>query len=460
MRNKGARVSQRLSLAGRYLVLISHSENIGVSKRIENKEERDRLRHIVERLRPLDYGIIVRTEAVKIPESQIQADIEELLERFKEILGFEGVTAPRTLYREMGIMGRFVRDRLSDDVSTVLIDDYEEFVALQKLTLRIAPKYYDRIKYYGENTPILRRYNLEDDIAAAQKRVVPLPSGGHLVIDENEALTAIDVNTGRFIGKNRFAETILVANLEAVVEASRQLRLRNIGGIIVIDLIDMDNTRDRVKVMNTLENALKLDKARTRIVQLSPLGLIEMTRRREGESIRQALYTPCSYCHGDGVIKLPLSIAIEVRKRLHENLINLSSKKNDADAKALDCYITVHPDAALAIVENQIDEIRRLEALFAASVHLKAHTEFHAETVEIGIIPRTNGTEASGHFEEKTYVISWNRVSMYSHTVIIIDNIIVFTEDSKNIVAGHDTTVRFLEVNSLYARARVLAGGS
>jgi ribonuclease G len=317
--SKGARVTQKLSLPGRYVVLMTGSDSVGVSRRIESQDERERLRRIADRVRPLDHGIVVRTEAEGASEAEIVRDVDDLHRQFQQISArAQSVQNPTLLHRELGLLGRLARDYLNQDVEQVIFDSADEYSAFRDLVSIIAPQYLDRVTLHQSAQSLFASAGIKNQIAMTMERVVPLFSGGHLTIDEAEALTAIDVNTGRFIGKKRLADTVLKTNLEAVEEVARQLRLRNIGGVIVIDFIDMENTRDRIKVMNTLEAALKSDHTRTRIVQLSPLGLVEMTRRREGESLRQLLFDPCPYCEGDGVIKTPTTVAIEARRALRE----------------------------------------------------------------------------------------------------------------------------------------------
>lgn len=459
--SKGARVSEQLSLAGRYLVMIAGSENIGVSKRIESKQERDRLRRIVEKLRPLDYGVIVRTEAEDASEAQLAADIISLKQRFGEIeAAARQHKAPCNLHREMGAMERLVRDQLNENISAIFVDDAEECRALQKLAQRLTPHYAARVQFYDGVEPIFQRYGLEKEIALAGERVVPLPSGGHLTFDEAEALTAIDVNTGRFVGKNRFADTVLATNLEAVDETARQLQLRNIGGIVVIDFIDMDNTRDRIKIMNALEMALKRDRTRTRIVQLSPLGLVEMTRRREGETLRQILHDPCPYCDGDGIIKSALTVSIETRHAIRELLGKTKADRAVADLSV--CLVTVHPDVALTLINESLESLRALEKEFGTTLFLRADLSSHREEVKTQLLYKkaaqsllqqhqsTFHVGAHLHFSPQLVL----KQSQNGDMVFIMNNFIVFNEDD---VRGNDVVLEMTEVTTLFARARVLA---
>jgi ribonuclease G len=373
--SKGARVSARLSLPGRYTVLTVQADSVGVSRRIESTEERERLRRITEKLRPLDHGVIVRTEAENVSESDLARDIAFLwqsLQRIKEKAST--VRAPALLHRDLGLLGRLARDRLNDAMSEIVIDAAEEYEAFRELVQLLAPQYLNRIKLYNGPPSLFEYYKITDDIAQVGESIVTLPHGGYLVIDEAEALTAIDVNTGKYTGKNRLADTVLKTNLEAAEEIARQLRLRNIGGVIVIDFIDMERTRDRVRVMDTLEAALKQDRTRTRIVELSPLGLVEMTRRREGDSLRRLLHRSCPYCSGDGVVKTSATVAIETRRRLREL----------AQSSAAEAFqVTLHPETAIALIGGDGEDVRLLETSISRQIWVKVDFGLHLEAARI-----------------------------------------------------------------------------
>lgn len=386
---KGARVTQKLSLPGRYVVLMTGSDNVGVSRRIESHEERERLRRIADRVRPLDHGIIVRTEAEGATEAELVRDVNDLHRQFQQISARAQTTQnPALLHRELGLLGRLARDHLNQDVEQVVFDSADEYSAFRDLVAIIAPQYVDRVILHESAQSLFASAGIKEQIALTMERIVPLASGGHLTIDEAEALTAIDVNTGRFIGKKRLADTVLKTNLEAVEEVARQLRLRNIGGVVVIDFIDMDNTRDRIKVMNALEAALKSDHTRTRIVQLSPLGLVEMTRRREGESLRQLLFNPCPYCEGDGVIKTPITVAIEARRALREiglrDLEQSAAQQRTADGQPQRAYkVTLSPQAALALLEGSGEALVPLENLISAHIYVRVNASAHPESFRV-----------------------------------------------------------------------------
>jgi len=372
---KGARITGKISLSGRFVVMNQSSDNVGVSKRIEDDKERLRLRRIAEKLRPFDKGIIMRSEAFGISETDISHDIDWLEKQMSAILDrAKKSPAPAPVHRELGLLGRLARDRLNDSVDQVLIDSREEYETFLDLVKNISPAFVDRVAFYDDKIPLFERYRLTDDIEGATKRRVPLAHGGTLVIDETEALCTIDVNTAHFTGKNRLADTVLTTNLEAVDEASRQLRLRDIGGIIVIDFIDMMRNRDRLKVLSELERAVKEDRTRTRIVQISPSGLVELTRQRENVSLRHLRKKNCPCCHGDGVVQSPTTVGIEARRKLR----SMAHQEGMTQAT-----LTLFPEAACAMLANNLRWITDLEKTADLQIALRADATYALEAVDI-----------------------------------------------------------------------------
>jgi ribonuclease G len=286
--------------------------------------------------------------------------------------------APSRIHSEMGLLGRLVRDKLNDQTREVLIDSAEVFEATQSLVRMIAPQLEDRIRLYSSPVPLFEHHGITRDLNMAQERVVPLRSGGSIVIDEAEALCAIDVNTGKFTGKKRLADTVLQTNLEAVAEVARQLRLRDIGGVVVIDFIDMERRRDSVAVLDALEATLKLDQARTRIVQLSPSGLVELIRRREGQSLRQIVNRPCPYCGGDGAIQSAQTIAIAARRRVRE----LATQSTPDSAIS----VTLHPEVAIAFLGADGEYAGLLEAATAQRIYLFVQPHSHLESCKVELV--------------------------------------------------------------------------
>ena len=359
---KGARVTSRISLLGRAAILVAGGDGSGVSKRISSEEERARLRRIADRLRPPEHGVIIRTEAEGMNETQIGADIALLLRQLDAIIAdARSHGAPALIHEDLGLLGRIARDRLSDDVSAIYLDSPAVAATFIGQIRELAPQLAPLVQFYDEPTPLFERFGIAHDVELAAGRSVPLPSGGSIVIDEAEALVAIDVNTGSFTGKKGLSETVVATNLEAVAEIARQLRVRDLGGIIVVDFIDMDKTRDRVKVLNALENALKDDRNRTRIVQVSPSGLVEMTRRRESQSLRAALGEPCPRCGGSGFVARGESVAISARRQLR----SLSAGQSGAQF-----LVQMHPSTASDFLGEDGEWTRALELETGAQIWL------------------------------------------------------------------------------------------
>jgi ribonuclease G len=350
---KGARVTTRLSLPGRYAILVAGSETIGVSKRIPSEEERGRLRRIADKLRPFDHGIIIRTEAEGANESAVAADISNLVKQLADVAeNGRDAAAPSIVHEDLGLLGRIARDRIGDDVSAIYIDSKSVMELFVTQLRSFAPLLEKVVTFYNEQTPIFEKFGVAKDIETAMQRRVPLSSGGSLVIDEAEALTAIDVNTGSFVGRRGLNETVLATNLEAVTEIARQVRFRDLGGMVVIDFIDMERTKDRVKVLNALEVALKEDRGRSRIVQISPSGLVEMTRRREGQSLLKQLNEPCPHCDGLGYIPKGESVAIAARRSARE----MALKNPGAGV-----IVHMHPQIACLFIGEEAEWIKAIE---------------------------------------------------------------------------------------------------
>lgn len=376
---KGARVTSRLSLPGRAAILVAGGDGTGVSKRISSEEERVRLRRIADRLRPLDHGVIIRTEADGMSETQIGADIASLLRQLTIITGAaQNVGTPGLIHEDLGLLGRIARDRLSDDVSAIYIDSRAIVETFSAQIRELAPSLARLIQFYDEPTPLFERFGISRDVELAAQRSVPLPRGGSIVIDEAEALVAIDVNTGSFTSKKGLAETVVATNLEAVEEIARQLRARDLGGIIVVDFIDMDKTRDRVKVLNALESALKDDRNRTRIVQVSPSGLVEMTRRRESQSLRTALGEPCPRCGGAGFVARGESVAIDARRQLRALAIGQQSAQ---------FRVEMHPSTACDFIGDDGEWARALEIETGSEIRVRADEDLPTDHAHIERIP-------------------------------------------------------------------------
>jgi ribonuclease G len=316
MGTKGARVTTEITLPGRFLVLMPFSEFVGVSKKLPD-EERDRLHEIVTRIAPGDVGVIARTAAAGASERDLVGDLEFLQRLWRRVQhqSREGL-APEVVYTEMDLALRFVRDVFSEDFRRLVVDDrgtYDKIVSFLKKT---SPQLVRRVQPYRERISLFDTYNLQPQIDSATQRVVQLPSGGYIAIDPTEALTAIDVNTGRYVGKKDLEDTILRTNLEAADEVVRQLRLRDIGGIIVIDFIDMEDQFHRMEVFRSFQRALERDRTKTRVMEMSKLGLIEMTRKNVTEGLSGVLMETCPTCHGEGRILSPSTRRLTVERKM------------------------------------------------------------------------------------------------------------------------------------------------
>jgi ribonuclease G len=317
--NKGPRITTNISLAGRYLVLMPHNDQSGISRKIEDPKERERLRQILQKLEiPEGVGVIIRTIGEGQRARYFVRDLGLLLEQWRQIEeSFRTKPAPTVLFQEPDLIDRTVRDFLTDEISTVYCDDEAAVSRMQNLVGQISKRSKKRIFHYTDSTPIFDKFGVQKQIDDAFHRQVWLKCGGYIVIDETEALIAIDVNTGRNKGGRDVEKTILQTNLEAADEVARQLRLRNIGGLIIGDFIDMKNRKDQQMVYNRMKERLKRDKAKTHVLPISPLGLMEMTRQRAQESLTGSMFVTCPYCHGRAVVKSPMTMSVEIQRALH-----------------------------------------------------------------------------------------------------------------------------------------------
>jgi ribonuclease G len=317
---KGPRVTTNISLAGRYLVLMPYTEQFGISRKIEDPKERQRLRKIVQKLSvPEGMGIIMRTVAQGTRARHFVRDLAMLLEQWDEIEARrEANAAPACIYQEPGLIERTARDFLTEEVNQVICDDAETTEQIREIAGKISRRAKRRVHHMPMSSkPIFESIGIQKQIDEAFSRQVWLPCGGYIVIDETEALIAIDVNTGRNRGAKDVDKMILQTNIEAAQEVARQLRLRNIGGLVVIDLIDMRHRKDQQTVFKAIKERLKKDKAKTQVLQISSIGLMEMTRQRLNESLRDSMYEPCPYCQGRGRVKTPMTMSVEIQRRLN-----------------------------------------------------------------------------------------------------------------------------------------------
>ena len=343
---KGPRSTTNIALPGRYLVLMPSSGACGVSRKIEDPKERERLKDILRSLTiPEGMGVIIRTAGEGKQARWFVRDLHMLLKRWQGIV--EKINAPDRrpvlLYQEPGLIERTVRDFLTEEVDRILVDNPEDFKLVQDLVGEVSPRSRSRVELYADPIPVFERYNIERQIEQLFQRRVPLPSGGEIVIDETEALTAIDVNTGGHRGKDgaKDGNFITQANLEAVTEAARQIKLRNLGGLIMIDTIDMKNPKDRKKVFDTLREAMEDDRAKHQILPISALGVLQMTRQRHTESNTTSMYTACPHCQGRGIVKNPRTVSVEIQRKLLSVIRRL--RESVGAEKEIEINILLHP---------------------------------------------------------------------------------------------------------------------
>lgn len=382
---KGARLTMHLSIPGRNLVLMPSFGHVGVSRRIGSDKERWRLKEFIQSVCPSDVGVIVRTACEDKKPRIIKADLDYLLKIWREVeKDMVHAPAPYLLHEELDIVLRTLRDMFIDEIDRIVVDSKKEHKQILRFLEIFNPAFKRVVKFYKGREPIFDTYGIEAEINRAMGRRVWLKSGGYIIVDQAEALTVVDVNTGRYVGKKNFEDTILKINLEAAREIAYQLRLRNCGGIIIIDFIDMERSYHREKVYRTFEDALRKDRAKNSILKISELGLIEMTRKRTRESLIQTLCSPCFYCEGKGYLKNKLSICYEIFREL---------AKFEGDVSAKEMQLFVHPEIAKTLKEEEIEGLLKIEKMVNKKIIVEAMLDFHIEQFEIKSLTEETKTD-------------------------------------------------------------------
>lgn len=373
---KGPRVTANLSIAGRYLVMMPGTNLKGVSRKISGDRERARLKKILSRMQtPDNLGFIIRTAGEGARKTGFARDLRVLLDTWEQIdKGIKSGKTPCLLYQEPDLLERMVRDSLIEDIERIVIDHEEEAERIRNAISRISRNARRNIKVYEGTTPIFDHFDVERQLSNAFRRKVWLPGGGYLVFDETEALVAIDINTGRHKGGNSQEESILEVNLEAAEEIARQLRLRNVGGLVVIDFIDMRQRKNRQQVYRRLRDGVRKDKARTNLLPISDLGLLEMTRQRAKESISSAAYVDCPYCRGRGTVKSALTMSVELQRHIHEVLRKLHKKEKSPATR-----ITVHPIVMERLRKSDENLLVELEEKYGGHMSFVSDGHLHVE---------------------------------------------------------------------------------
>lgn len=372
---KGARLTCHITLPCRNLVFMPRTDHVGISRKIQDEEVREQLKEKINRLRPPGTGFIVRTVAENISSAELEADMEFLLLLWDEIISTAGRSpVPSLVHKDLDMVLRSVRDLFTDDVNELIIDSKELHEKLLAFVMTFAPHLKDRIIHYEGKNPILEEYGVEVDINRALDKKVWLRSGGYIIIETTEALTVVDVNTGRYVGRHDLSETIFKTNMEAVREIAYQLRLRNIGGIIIIDFIDMDNEQHREELYRAFQESTRKDKSRVNILKLSEFGLVQMTRKRSCESLAQVMCEPCFYCAGDGIIKSNRTLSYEIFRKITRDAPKI---------KGHNVTIKVHPRVADMLLREEAHHIEFLENMTQKQFTIIPVRDIHIKRYEI-----------------------------------------------------------------------------
>jgi ribonuclease G len=377
---KGARLTSHANFAGRFLVFMPTVDHVGVSRKIESREERSRLRGIVRQFREqhgFTGGVIIRTAAGGRPDADIINDLQYFHDIWTEVRRkYDTMRAPAVIYREQSLVSKLLRDLLTEDFSAIRIDNAQEHRHVLELIQRIMPNLATRVKLYTKDYPIFEEYGVQAEIDKALKSKVWLKSGGSIVINQTEALVAIDVNTGRYVGKRtgRLEDTIVKTNLEAVTEIVRQIRLRDLGGIIVLDFIDMEERKNRQKVLQSVEQELKRDRSPSKVLQVSDFGLVIITRKRVKQSLERVLTEPCPYCSGTGVIKSTSTICYEILAEV---------KKIGVDVNGQGMVLRVNPEIARALKEEERAVLTDLKSALGKDIAIRPDTHLHHEQFDL-----------------------------------------------------------------------------
>lgn len=452
---KGARVTRHFTLPGRYLVLMPTMDSVGVSRRITEDGERDRLRKLADKIKPDGVGIIVRTVAEGKSEHELKADLDFLCRLWDRIQArAKQATAPALLHRDLGLVYRIVRDLFSADVARLYIDSPSEHERILELLEATSPELKGRVCFYqGRDRCLFEQHGLDAQVEAALKKKVWLKSGGYLVIDHTEALTVIDVNTGKFVGTTDLADTVFKTNMEAVREIARQLRLRDIGGIIIVDFIDMEQADHRQRVLDSLHTHLKKDRTKTNILGLTELGLVELTRKKARQGLSAVMEQPCPYCEGRGRVLSELAMASRVRREIRRIL-------RHADGEAI--LVEVHPNVAALLIGSGGSSLKELERETGKLVYIRGSGSVHVEEMNLRALGSKEEVEAKAlpvrlgqilglRVEEPHVSNPWDGIAR-------VDGYVVDIEGAGNLV-GADVQVEITRAFRTYAKGKLITDG-
>jgi len=450
--NKGARVTTNITLPGRFLVLMPTVDYVGVSRRIEDEEERERLRHLAEKIRPTNMGLIVRTVAEGKSERELAADMRFLLKLWQRIgQKSRSATPPALLHRDLGLVSRVVRDFFTESVDRLLVDSRHEYERILDLLEYVSPELRERVHLHDlREHALFDLYGLEAEIEKALQRKVWLKIGGYLVIDQTEALTVIDVNTGKYVGSTDLETTVYRTNLEAARELARQLRLRDIGGIIIVDFIDMESAEHRSEVLRVLEEELKKDRTKAHVLGLTQLGLVEITRKKVRQGLDEVMQKPCPYCAGRGRVLSEETMASRYRRELKRILRNTGSEA---------VLVEVNPAVAALLIGAGGSNLKKLERETGKSIFIKGADSCHLETmnlqalgardeVERRALPVQIGDQIELRVEEP-------HVNNSGDGIARLEGYVIDIEGGGKLV-GEKVKVEVVKAFRTYARARIV----
>ncbi len=373
--SKGARLTGNITLPGRYLVFMPDHNYVGVSRRIKSQEERDRLKKILEKIKPSDVGVIVRTAAEGADAESLDNDFQFLAGLWEKTQkNFQRENSTALLYQDVALIYRIVRDLFNDHVSRFIIDNKQEYRKVLEILDYLSPHLKSRVVFYREKEPIFERFHIEEEIERSLNRMVWLKSGGYLVFDQTEALTVIDVNTGKYIGKNNLEQTLFKTNMEATEEVARQIRLRDIGGIIIVDFIDMNTEEHRQQVLEKLKENMSRDRTKSQVLGITHLGLVEIARKKVRQGIAAVMQQPCSYCQGKGRVRSPEAVSGKVERELKSVL-----QRTEVEAVLVETNSEV---AALLIGSGGL-YLKKLEAETGKSIFIRGSDNMHVEQYKI-----------------------------------------------------------------------------
>jgi len=448
---KGAKVTCKVSLPGRYFVFLPYEKRIGISRRISEKIERERLRNLASELTGGEYGVIVRTNTYQKSKESIKNDYNYLVSVWQDILEqYNKSKAPALIYKEIELIQQIARDYLSREIDKVVIDDKGDFEKLKKLAKRIAPDIKNKIYMYRRNTPIFSTYGIEKELEKAVKRKVWLNSGGYVVFDSTEALVAIDVNTGKFTGNKNLQDTVFKTNVEAAKEIARQLRLRDIGGIIIIDFIDMTIKENQVEVLSVLEEELKKDRTRTTIMGLTRLGLVELTRKKVRERYSELIQKECPYCHGTGKVMSETTMALMVIRKITE-----LSVEEEFEGILLE----LHPEVAAVLIGNRGEKLDELEEELGKEIYIRGNKELHIEN--INILKKGSKSSLKRYVlpvkKEEKYkvIIEEKQINNHVDGIARIEGYIIIVINGGEYV-GTEIEIEIIDVHRTFARGKII----